>query len=210
MRNRCQRFYAAVCLISILNLSGCSTAASTASQSVPVVISETAEPWLHMEDGYSLLDEASSQQLQCQMLLPGAMGWYGTSDGVVRYCDSSGTNCATLEYRSGDDFQRCYETYLHDIGCRLPAGRMQTYELQTIGAGAYSAYRIDARVLEESKPEHMITYWFIDKPHREGKREGCYIVTLDTIAENLECVMNSIQTFSLLRDFHLNEQEAVE
>lgn len=187
--------------LSALLLTGCTAANLNTDDLQPVQIIAGAETKLSASDGYVYLEDSAARTLSCQMLIPKAVGWYRTTDGTVRYCDPSGQSLFTFEYRSGDDYARCYESYLHEIGTELPANRICTYEPQTVGVGAYNAYRIDARETEDDLPERMMTFWFIEKPHAAGRRSGCYIVTLDTTAENLDVVSGCIQSFSTLSDF---------
>ena len=185
-----------------LLLTGCGAPAPTVPPMAPVVIDPAADPQLHAEDGYLPLDSTIASQIVMQMYVPSALGWYKTADSTVYYSDRSGSNLMTFEYRRGDEFTRCCTSYLHDLGTVLPAERIRTYEPQTVGTGDYTAMRIDVR--EQEQPERCITYWFINQPHGEHERIGCYIVTLDTTAENLEIMMPTIGTFSTLRDWQQN------
>ena len=185
-----------------LLLTGCAAAAPETDALTPVQIVPGAATALSEADGFVYPEDAAAYTLNCRMLMPKAVGWYQTADGVMRFCDPSGSNLITMEYRSGDDFARCYASYLHEIGTELPENRICTYDLQTVGVGAYTAYRIDARETEENQPERLMTYWFIDKPRAsENRRSGCYIVTFDTTAENLELMTGCIRSFSTLADF---------
>ncbi|HBI85954.1 MAG TPA: hypothetical protein DDX71_06670 [Ruminococcus sp.] len=184
-----------------LLLTGCGAPAPTVPPMKPVVIDPAADPQLHAEDGYLPLDQTIAAQIAMQMYVPQALGWYKTSDSTVCYSDRSGSNLITFEYRRGDEFSRCYAAYLHDLGTALPAERIRTYDPQTVGAGDYTAMRIDVREQEQDQPERCITYWFINQPHGEHERIGCYIVTLDTTAENLDIMMPAINSFSTLRDW---------
>lgn len=189
----------AVLLCGLL-LAGCTPAKPKQRDAEPIAISADADPVLHAEDGFVCLESDIADLLHCQMLIPHALGWYATEADIVRYCDASGTSRMTLEYRAGDSCSRCYTSYLHDIGSRISGNRIQSYEPQIIGASACTAYRIDVREQEQDQPEHMITYWFLEPPV-SGKRSGCYILTLDTTAENLDVLMRSVQTFALPGDF---------
>lgn len=183
-----------------LLLAGCTPADPQQRDVEPIAVSANADPVLHAEDGFVQLDSDISDLLQCQMLIPKALGWYETSAGIVRYCDASGTSRLTLEYRAGDSCTRCKDSYLHDIGSRISGDRIRSYEPQTVGQSGCTAYRIDVRELEQDQPEHMITYWFLEPP-AAGKRGGCYIVTTDTTAENLDVLMRCIPTFARPDDF---------
>lgn len=198
MRIKYARLTAA--LLCGIMLAGCKPADPQQRDAEPVRISADADPLLHAEDGCVCLDDDISALLHCQMLIPKALGWYATDAGIVRYCDGSGTSRLTLEYRANDDAVRCKDAYLHDIGSRLSGNRIRSYEPQTVGASGCTAYRIDAREQEQDQPEHFISYWFFAPP-AAGKHSGCYIVTTDTTAENLDVLMRCVQTFAFPADF---------
>lgn len=194
----------------LLLLTGCARSVPKDYTPTPVVIDTAADAAIRAEDGYTPLDSYFENLLGCQMLIPQSLGWYKTDDGVYRFSDRSGTNLMTFETRIGDNYERCYTSYLHDIGCRLPANRIQTYDPQTIGTAQYNARRIDAREQENDQPERLISYWFIARPRSEGRREACYIVTIETVPENLDAMMNCISSFATSEDFAYDRKENAE
>ena len=196
-----------VLLAAALLLTGCRTAPQKKDDRKPVEIDRAADPVLNAADGAVLLDEQTADAVGFQMLVPAALQWYADEDGTVRYSDRSGHNLMTFAVRPGDDTERCYRSYLHDIGCALPANRIKTYDPQEIGAGGYTAYRIDAREAEADSPERLMTYWFIDRPRQAGKRKACYIVSIETESQNLDVMMKCIGSFALPGDFTEPEQE---
>lgn len=203
--NLIHRAGASACLLCCAGmLVSCKPAEPLKKDAVPIAVSADADPILHAEDGAHYLDSTIADALHLQMCIPYALDWYDTADGVVQFCDPSGVNRMTLEYRSGDDMKRCRDAYLHDIGTKLPENRIRSYDLQTIGESALNAYRIDARELVQDQPEHLISYWFLEPAHASGQYHGCYIVTVDTIAENLDVMMRCIPSFVLPEDFRPN------
>jgi len=196
------------CLMLFLFLSVC-TACQKETESLVYLESVDSSAVPILSDQYYTLKDRFPElykNLYFNIDLPESAELYdkGNSDGVVRFADASGKNLITLEMRFKEQYQRCYQQYLHDVCTDLSdLNSFHEYE-EVFEINGYQARRLDFRLYTGTETR-LISYWFFDIPESPenavySHQSGTGIVSVESTAENIETMLRIINTFRMRGD----------
>ena len=193
------------CFVLILFLSVCT---ACQKETEHLVYLETADGSVtpELSDQYYALKDRFPElykNLYFTVDLPEAAELYdkGSSDGVVRFSDRSGKNLITLETRFKEQYERCYQQYLHDVCASLSdLNSFHEYE-EIFEINGFQARRLDFRLYTGTETR-LISYWFFDIPESPehaaySPQSGTGIVSVESTAENIETMLRIINTFRM-------------